>query len=175
MSRQVISLGTGREYLLNHVGALKKQVPAGDPFVFLGAFALLNELAHLFDDNYKRRILEENFGYTDKVAGVVSEAGQRMFNNFSLTQAPSTGFSSVFIGYGMQEDDSEPVHKVNLSHKNREHLKIKDGKVTLAAEAFLEDLEGAIHSLFDSIKDDEVASAKVFVKLNETPLIGYGE
>lgn len=175
MSKQVISLETGRQYLLNHVGALKKQVPAGDPFVFLGAFALINELTHLFDKNYRGRILKENFGYNSKVADVVAEAGHRMFNNFSLTQAPQSCHSSIYIGYAEQEDDSEPVHKVNLSHKNREHLKIKGGKVTLAAEAFLEDLEGAIHSLFDSIKDDEVASAKVFVKLNETPLIGYGE
>lgn len=175
MSKQVISLETGRQYLLNHVGALKKQVPAGDPFVFLGAFAILNELAHLFDNNNRSKTLKENFGYSSKIAGVVAEAGHRMFNNFSLTQAPHTGYASIYIGYGSMKEDPEPVNKVNLSHKNREHLKIKDGKVTLAAEAFLEDLEGAIHSLFDSIKDDEVASAKVFVKLNETPLIGYGE
>lgn len=174
MSKQIISVETGRQYFLDRVKELKNQVPNGDPFVFLGAFALINELSHLFTDGYRADLLVNAFGYEPKVAQVVSEAGHRMFNNFSLEQAPSQSCGSIYIGYGQREEE-DPVKKVNLSHKNRDHLKIKDAKVTLAAKAFLEDLEDAINILFDSIRDDEVANAKVFVKINETPLIGHGE
>lgn len=179
MSKQVISLETGKTYLLNHVGALKKQVPAGDPFVFLGAFALLNATGRVFNSSIYD--LLRKFGdYDENEAETVQSGARFMFESFSLTapvwedtvytKAETRHFLTV---YG--DSPVERVEKLNLSHKDRLHKQHKTKKLTLSANAFLEDVETTINKAFDSIKGDEVASAKVFVKLNETPLIGYGE
>ena len=70
--------------------------------------------------------------------------------------------------------------KINLSHKNEEHLQAKLGKkgkviVTLAAEPFLLDIKEAVGKLFNTFKQlDEPSKVKVVQALNTHPLIGYG-
>lgn len=174
MSKQVISLETGRQYMLDRIGELRAQVPHGNPFVFLGAFSVLNALGRVFDSSLYRLLADH---YSPSEAEVISKGARLMFEGFTFTQEPSP-----YVSY--ERDDFcisgggevvEQLKKINLSHKDREHLKRKNGKLTLGANAFLEDIVTIIHTAFDSLEGDEVVGAKVFVKLNETPLIGYGE
>lgn len=184
MSKQVISVETGRQYFLDRVKELKNQVPNKDPFVFLGAFAVLNALGRVFNGGIYTAL--RDFGaYEDDAAGVIATAAERMFRGFTLTEEPeeserilscSKALKDLVINvYDERESSSPRIKKLDLSHRDRQHLKRNNRKLTIGAGAFLEDVEKAINGAFDSIKDDELAGAKVFVKLNETPLIGYGE
>lgn len=178
MSKQVISVETGRQYFLDRVKELRNQVPNKDPFVFLGAFAVLNAVGRLFNSSIYDSL--HRFGEYDENEAETVQAGARfMFEGFTLT-APVYE-DRVVESRTMSEchyifsDAPERVNKLNLSHKDRYHKSYKAGKLTLSVGAFLEYVEKVINGAFDSIKDDELAGAKVFVKLNETPLIGYGE
>lgn len=179
MSKQVISLETGKTYLLERVGELRAQAPHGNPFVFLGAFSVLNALGKLFNSSIYDLLYR--FGdYNENEAEVVQSGARFMFEGFTLTAPVYEDRVAYFIEDSERTitgnfPPTERVEKLNLSHKDRQHKARKAKKLTLSANAFLEDVEKTINGAFDSIKDDEVAGAKVFVKLNETPLIGYGE
>lgn len=179
MSKTVVTVPVAKQYLLERVGELRAQVSHGNPFVFLGAFSVLNALGKVFNSSIYD--LLHRFGDYDENEAEVVQAGARfMFEGFTLT-APVyeervaysiESFERTIIG---NFPPSERVEKLNLSHKDRQHKTRKAKKLTLSANAFLEDVETVINKAFDSIEGDEVAGAKVFVKLNETPLIGYGE
>ncbi len=180
----IIDQTVARKYLLERVGELKAQVPHGNPFVFLGAFAVLNAVGRVFNSGIYD--LLNKFGdYDTNESEVVEEGARLMYQGFSLT-AP---VYEDRVGYAQVEKDEryffttvggavaeEKVKKLNLSHKEREHKKhSKKGHLTLSANSFLEDVEQVINKAFDSVKDDEVAGARLFVKINEQPFIGYGE
>lgn len=192
MSKQVISLAVGRQYLIERVGELRAQVPHGNPFVFLGAFSVLNVLGKVFDSSMYS-LLENHFSPSE--AEVISKGARLMFEGFTLTEEPSPYYNrSADLNFCIGGGGSvvEQLKKLNLSHKDREHLKAKNGRLTISAAAFLDDIETIINQAFESIGisgkaqdpsdppiiplvNTEVERAKVFVKLNETPLIGYGE
>ncbi len=181
----VISNETAKTYLLERVGELKAQVPHGNPFVFLGAFVILKTLGRLFDvADYE--VLRAFAGYDRDEAEVVSAGASLMFERFTLSNPTvKTGYvdertvtattGMIYVVNGKYESTKPSVDKLNLSHKDRDHKKRKNYKLTLSAGAFLEDIEGAINKAFDTVKDDEVASAQLFLNINSQPLIGYGD
>lgn len=191
MTKQVVTVPVAKQYLLERVGELRAQVPHGNPFVFLGAFSVLNALGKAFGFGYSAIGASLNrFGnYPRDAAEVVNQGARLMFEQFTLTAFEGEiesdylpertlmgNTATIQVIYNNSHSTPvEPVKKLNLSHKDRQHLVRKDNKLTLSANAFLEDVETVINKAFSSIEGDEVAGAKVFVKLNETPLIGYGE
>lgn len=191
MSKTIVTVPVAKQYLLERVGELRAQVPHGNPFVFLGAFGVLNALGKVFDSSMYS-FLETHFSPSE--AEVISKGARLMFEGFTLTEESNPysnrGMDNFCIGGGGIV--VEQLKKINLSHEDREHLKVKDGRLTLSAAAFLDDVETIINKAFAGIgvpeevsgpnsppfiplENHEVARAKVFVKLNETPFIGYGE
>lgn len=173
----VIQVETARQYFLDRVGELRAQVPHGNPFVFTGAFQVLNGLARVFNSSVYG-LLKDFGGFTENEAEVTAAGARLMFEGFTLTSPVYEGrvaYSYVVCDKPWAELDGE-VKKLNLSHKDRQHKNhSKDGKLTLSAGAFLEDVESIINKAFDSVKNDEVAGARLFVRINEQPFIGYGE
>lgn len=175
---------TARQYLLDRVGELRAQVPHGNPFVFTGAFQVLNGLARVFNSSIYG-LLRDFGGFSDNEASVTQTGARLMFEGFTLTEPNyenSLGYVvnertiTTYSGFVISSSNYEPeVKKLNLSHKDRQHRKISIDKLTLSAGAFLEDVEAIINKAFDSVKDDEVAGARLFVRINEQPFIGYGE
>lgn len=180
-----ITVDTAHQYLLQHVGALRKQLPFGDPFVFVNAFTILNVLANASGGKYElERFIKANFpcAYKDKAARLIQDSRDRLFYNFSLqpehmvdiaqdTCEQSRYFVTLVNANGMPSEASPT--KLNLSHKDREHFKVKDGKLTLSASAFLDDLEEATNKFFKAVKADPLLSSKVYVYFNEgNQLIG---
>lgn len=172
-----ITVETARQYLIERIGELKAQVPHGNPFVFLGAFAILRTLGRLFDiADYE--VLRSFAGYDKDEAEVVSSGASLMFERFTLTHPKvKIGYTeeTSFVTFSNYVNEKLAVAKLDLSHKDRNHRKRANNKLTLSANAFLEDVEGAINKAFDSVKDDELAGAQLFVNINSQPLIGYGD
>lgn len=179
----VISVETAKTYLLERVGELKAQVSHGNPFVFLGAFSVLNAVGRPFNSSIYS--LLQRFGdFTEDEASVAQQGARLMFEGFTLTEpkleSQAVGDNRVFSCQDYQiylsvGDTGPTLKKLNLSHKDRLHKKRSGEKFTLSAGAFLEDIELVINKAFDSVKDDEVASAQLFVNINSQPLIGYGD
>jgi hypothetical protein len=186
-----VQIDEAKNYLLRHVGALKNQLPFGDPFVFVGAFTLVNTLGKFFRrENYE--VLGGFLGYDSDEAQVINIGAQRLMDRFTLSEVPvrkdleavqgrtfrvvcgAGGYITVNSSINMG-DYKDHINKLNLSHKDREHLKRKNSELTLSAGAFLEDLEKGINKAFDSVKDDEMEQARLFVAINERPLVGYGD
>jgi hypothetical protein len=171
-----LNLEQGKEYIGRHLDALKKQVVNGDPFVFLGAFSILNRLGSIAGMS-GAHVLHKFANYTAEEANVVSEAGRLIFNNFTLTATPVTesldGFVYEESGYVVYSPTPNPIKKVNLSHKDRDHKKRKDYKLTISASAFIEDVEGAANAIFSSFETEEQVM-RATLRLNDQPLIGHG-
>ena len=181
-----LTLGQAQAYLLRHFKALEQQLPFGDPFVFVGAFTLLNRLSDI-TGKAPARILQLYADYKADEANVVQEAG-RLIQNFTLTvkeyevesdraieevhYLSSSGMT--YTGFTGETPDTH-IKKVNLSHKDRDHMKRKDGKLTLSAGAFLEDLVKATNGAFNALSGDQMSGAKATIRLNEQPLIGHGD
>lgn len=154
------------------------------PIVFLGAFALLKTLGRLFDvADYE--VLRAFAGYDRDEAEVVSSGASLMFERFTLSSPKVRAINAeertltegrfLIVSDVHYPDNKATIKKINLSHKDRQHKSRKDGKLTLSANAFLEDVEGAINKAFGTVKDDEIASAQLFLNINSQPLIGYGD
>ncbi len=189
----IVSNEQAKVYLLERVGELKAQVPHGNPFVFSGAFIVLRTLGRLFDiGDYE--VLRAFAGYDRDEAEVVSAGASLMLERFTLSSpkvkvgyvedrtlrasggSGGGGYISLNVSGTVSMPSNKPsIDKLNLSHKDRQHMTRKNSKLTLSAGAFLEDVEGAINKAFDTVKDDEVASAQLFLNINSQPLIGYGD
>jgi hypothetical protein len=179
----VISVETAKTYLLERVGELKHQVEHKNPFVFLGAFVILKTLGRLFDvADYE--VLRAFAGYDRDESEVVSTGARLMFERFTLSSPEVRAINAeertltegrFLVVSDVHYPTKASINKINLSHKDRQHKSRKDGKLTLSANAFLEDVEGAINKAFDTVKDDEMVSAQLFLNINSQPLIGYGD
>ncbi len=178
----IIEIETAKSYLLERVGELKNQLPNGDPFVFLGAFVVLRTLGALFNVA-DFHVLEAFADYERDEASVISNGARLMMERFTLTPPQVVEEFRSLVGSTDLIDCSfvnpvtrvATINKLNLSHKDRQHRVRKSGKLTISANAFLEDVEGAITKIFDSVKGDKMKEAHLFLNINSQPLIGYGD
>lgn len=176
-----ISVELAKQYLLGRVGELKSQVPHGNPFIFQGIFSLMSTLAKATNNNISDVGLK--MGLPLRVAHLIREQHEKFYDNFSLqvVNAPKANSNTITIYSGgnclsNSGSGADVAKKLNLSHKDRDHLKYnpQNESITLAAAALLEDLEKGINSIFDSLTDLE--KAKLYVNVNDNnQFIGYGD
>lgn len=164
-----VTLATAEQYFLDRVQELRNRVDDGNPFVFLGAFALVNTL-----QNVVRRpppYLAEKFGYSPELMAAIHMTSMRMMTGFTLIpQAPQ-----------QQQYQKAPGRqlKLNLSHNPLEHLKEEETDkykvVTLEAVSFLNKLQSVILDVFSDVEDNPLLGAQTYVNINDgNQFIGYG-
>lgn len=147
-----VTLELAEAYLQDRANELLNDCKSGTPFVFINAMVILNVLSKLVG------VSLSNFKYLGDSYSMdsLNAMYQRLIGNFSLT-------------HGDQWYEVSCI-KFNLSHENEKHLVNN----TLSAEPFVLDIKKAITKVFDILKNDKIAAAKAYIKLNEYPFVGYG-
>jgi hypothetical protein len=157
-----ITLDYAEAYLLDRIKELRHQVPHGNPFVFLGAFTLLELLTRGLGDGS-----DVASTYLTFCGKELPPEAEKALRNSLVFHSPLTTFSL---------NCPEDKFKLNLTHEEENHLSVEETergvKVTIAANSFLDDMENVIKNIFSSAKSLPVREARLFVYLNENRPIG---
>lgn len=114
-----------KAYYQDRVKELKRQLEFGDPFLFVGGFAVLNALSE--HTKLPTEVLLMKVGYSAEAAVSVERFGMNLLLNFPVL----TVFPDGDVGRN---------GRVSMSHIEKHSVNETDGSVTLNAECFLEDL-----------------------------------
>lgn len=149
----ILDLGLINQYFHDRLQELNNQVGNGDPFVFLGAFSLVNTLVNLTHVD----TVAEAIGLTREQLQDVQTAGERLFTRFTI-----------------KPTNDKPG--ISLSHVEP-HLSLTNTskKTVLNAQAFLDSLSEAVETIFRAADKDSTLSGQIFAGVNEgNVLVGYG-
>lgn len=166
---QEISLELAEAYFQDRVKELKAEIPNGTVNLFLVATILLDSLSTLAG---KRDIFDYMPSeYRAKKADILLN---RLTENGDIGRFFSLDFS---IRGGMASGTR--TLKLAFTHQNELHLQVQGAadlqKVVIAAEPFLQDIEGAITGFFADAREDVVIKYELLRHFNVKRLFGYGD
>lgn len=165
-----VTISYAKAYLLDRVGELRQQLSHGNPFVFVGAFALMDTVNEVFHDLVDFKDLPRHMGWPPEAVRLYGVTQKEVSNYFSLPsiEIPGTG-----------------LVKFNLSH-TEPHLQVNASngyiRYTLNAASLLDELETVTNSLFDKVlamditkTDERLTVESVQKTLNRHKFIGLGD
>lgn len=158
MAQEYIKLHFAQDYFQARVKELRRQVPDGNPFLFLGAVAVLNSVLLHAGRSIERSLPPE---YKPEVSKLIREMSEQ-------------------VGWLFFSRDSEtPEQALAFTHEDVLHLQEaqSDGRVyyVLSATKFLDTVSQVIDNLFKEAEGNDLLAMKMFVSINERRLFGHGK